>query len=55
MLDHRFVGLTLATALAFSVVITLMAALDRPQHQPSMKTQAPMVDLQEDMPPLQND
>jgi hypothetical protein len=46
---RRFVGLTLATALAFSVVITLMAALDRPQHQLSMKIQGPMVDLQEDM------
>ena len=55
MLDRRFVGLALATALAFSVVITLMAALDRPQHQLSMETQAPMVDLQEDMPTLQND
>ena len=46
---RRVVGLTLATALAFSVVITLMVAMNQPQQLWSIPTLAPMVDLQKDI------
>ena len=46
---RRVVGLTLATSLAFTVVITLMVAMNQPQQLWSKQTLAPMVDLQEDI------
>jgi len=46
---RRVVGLTLATSLAFTVVITLMVAMNQPQQLWSLQTLAPMVDLQEDI------
>jgi hypothetical protein len=42
-------SITLAAALAFSVVFTLVIALDRPHQNLSTATQAVMIDLQEDI------
>jgi hypothetical protein len=46
---RRSVSITLAAALAFSVVLTLVIGLDRPQQHLSTATQAAMIDLQEDI------
>ena len=43
------VSVTLAAALAFSVVFTLVIGLDRPHQHLSTATQAVMIDLQEDI------
>jgi len=47
--SRRAVSITLAAALAFSVVFTLVIALDRPHQHLSTATQAAMIDLQEDI------
>jgi len=47
--SRRVVVVTLAGALAFSVVFTLEVALDRPTQHLSTATQAVMIDLQEDI------
>jgi len=44
-----FFGITLAAALAFSVVLVMMLALDRPHQHLSTATQTVMLDLQETM------
>jgi hypothetical protein len=46
---RRFIIIALWTALAFSVVLVLVVALDRPHQHLSRATQAAMFDLQEDM------
>ncbi len=46
---RRLITIALWTALAFSVVLVLVVALDRPHQHLSMATQAAMFDLQEDM------
>ena len=45
--SRRLIAITLAAALAFSVVLVLVVALDRPHHRLSSVTQAAMLDLQE--------
>lgn len=47
--SRRTVSITLAAALAFSVVFTLVITLDRPHQHLSTATQAAMIDLQEDI------
>jgi len=47
--SRRVVSVTLAAALAFSVVFTLVVALDRPDQHLSTATRAVMIDLQEDV------
>jgi hypothetical protein len=46
---YRAVSITLAAALAFSVVFTLVIEMDRPHQHLSTATQAAMIDLQEDI------
>jgi hypothetical protein len=46
--SHRMLAITLFTALAFSVVLLLIVALDRPHHHLSVR-QAAMIDLQENI------
>ena len=46
---RRVIAFTLATALAFSVVVALMVAMNRPHQLWSESTLAPMVLLQEDI------
>lgn len=47
--SRRAISITLAAALSFSVVFTLVIALDRPHQNLSTTTQAAMIDLQEDI------
>ncbi len=46
---RRLIVIALWTALAFSVVLVLVVALDRPHQHLSTATQAAMFDLQEDI------
>jgi hypothetical protein len=47
--SRSVVSVTLAAALAFSIVFTLVVALDRPDQHLSTAAQAVMIDLQEDV------
>jgi hypothetical protein len=47
--SHRMIGITLSAALAFSVVLVLVVALDRPWQHLSTDRQAPMIDVEEDI------
>jgi len=47
--SRRVVAVSLATALAFSAVFTLVVGLDRPDQHLSTATQEVMIDLQEDI------
>jgi len=47
--SRGIVSVTLAAALAFSIVFTLVVALDRPDQHLSTTAQAAMIDLQEDI------
>jgi hypothetical protein len=44
-----FIAVQLSAALAFSAVLALMVALDRPRQHMSPAAQGAMIDLQEDM------
>ncbi len=46
---RRVIVISLSAAVAFSVVLALVVALDRPQQNLSTITQAAMIDLQEDI------
>lgn len=46
---RRFTAVTLAAALAFSMVLTLVVALDRPDLQLLTTTRAAVIDLQEEV------
>jgi hypothetical protein len=45
--SRRFVTITLSAAMAFSVVLSLVVSLDRPQQHLSRTTLPAMLDLQE--------
>lgn len=47
--SRRVIAITLSAALAFSVVLMLLVALDRPHQHLSTASQAPMFDLLEDI------
>ena len=47
--SRRVIGITLSAAAAFSVMLVLVIALDRPHQHLSTATQAAMIDLQEDI------
>ncbi|MDJ0958673.1 MAG: hypothetical protein QNI91_17535, partial [Arenicellales bacterium] len=47
--SRRVIAITVTAAVAFSVVLTLVIALDRSHHRLSASIDAPMVDVQEDI------
>ena len=47
--SRRFIAITLSAALAFSVVLALVIVLERPHQHLYVISQAPMIDLQEDI------
>ena len=51
---RRLIAIGLSTALAFSVVLLLVVALDRPHQHLSTATQAAMLDLQESIRSMQS-
>lgn len=47
--SRRVIGITLSAAVAFSVVLVLVTALDQPHQHLSTTTHAAMIDLQDDI------